>query len=421
MLAMNKMMKSWKALSTAIITSALCACGTPMTPDFGEMSAKYANILEQYQIDMLFQNILRASEDRPVSFLDMPSINGSGSITVNPYASGLFSGGVFPANAAYLPIQGGLSTLSPGVSLSVGNTFNFTQSSLDNAVFWKGYLNELPLEYVKYFEHNHIPKEVILSLVIDEIQITKASGEEKIFINNPLRPDYAEFQKHLYRLISFGLGAYEVNTSKKIGPPITPDQARSRFGGGGFEMMKESGIVMQQVGNPSKMLFQPIQLSKAFKLCIKKNQYENFVREEYGDSIFCEKTPAQDLVQDSSTKQNQSRLAIRIRSTNNIFEYLGQTIKAQLKDHSYMVTVPPSANTFNNKNGQSNQYALFVVTKDMPVNKPFSSVQGLDGSRYSIPGEDNGYSQLTIKLLAQFMALQKIPGSIPPSPAVLIK
>jgi hypothetical protein len=420
-LKMNFVFLVRRALPAIALFATLSGCGSTGAPDFSQMSAKYANILEQYQINMIFQNILRSSENRPVSFLDMPNINGSGSITTTPYASAFFSGGILPYNAAYLPINGGLNSITPGVSLSVGNSFNFTQSSLDNAVFWKGYLNELPIENVKYFEHNHIPKEVLLSLVVDEIEITKSNGETLTLINNPLRPDHEEFQKHLYKLISYGLGAYLIDTSQKIGPPLGVSNLKSTFGDNAFEAMKESGIVLQKVGGPSELKFQPIQISKKYKLCINTNKYENFVRQEYGDSIFCQETLAQEIGKPSVEKKSQPKLNIRIRSTNNIFEYLGQVVKAQLAEKPYMVTLPPTATTFNSNTSKSNQYALFVVNKNLSTPRPFSNIEGLDGNLYSIPSENNGYSPLAIKLLSQFMSLQKIPGSIPASPSVLLK
>jgi len=418
---MNFLFLVRRALPAIALSVILSGCGSTGAPDFSEMSAKYANILEQYQINMIFQNILRSSENRPVSFLDMPNINGSGSITTTPYASAFFTGGILPYNAAYLPINGGLNSVTPGVSLSVGNSFNFTQSSLDNAVFWKGYLNELPIENVKYFEHNHIPKEVLLSLVVDEIEMTKSNGETLTLINNPLRPDHEEFQKHLYKLISYGLGAYLIDTSQKIGPPLGVSNLKSTFGDNAFEAMKASGIVLQKVGSSSELKFQPIQISKKYKLCINTNKYENFVRQEYGDSIFCEETLAQQIGKPSVDKKSQPKLNIRIRSTNNIFEYLGQVVKAQLAEKPYMVTLPPTATTFNSNTSKTNQYALFVVNKNQSTPRPFSNIEGLDGNLYSIPSENNGYSPLAIKLLSQFMSLQKIPGSIPASPSVLLK
>ena len=86
-----------------------------------------------------------------------------------------------------------------------------------------------------------------------------------------------------------------------------------------------------------------------------------------------------------------------------------------------MVTLSPTATTFNSKTDKLNQYALLVVDKDKPTKKPFAAIEGLDGDVYSIPSENNGYSALSIKLLAQLMSLQKIPGSIPASPSVLLK
>ena len=94
--------------------------------------------------------ILRAADNRMVSFLDMPTINGSGAIGVTPSVSTLFTGGSAPLNAGYNVIQGGFSSVTPSASLTLNNSFNFTQSSLDNAVFWKSYLNELPKETIKY-------------------------------------------------------------------------------------------------------------------------------------------------------------------------------------------------------------------------------------------------------------------------------
>jgi hypothetical protein len=121
-------------------------------------------------------------------------------------------------------------------------------------------------------------------------------------------------------------------------------------------------------------------------------------------------------------KKNQPQLILRTRSTNNIFEYLGKVVKAQLRSNDpYMVTLPVTAGTYNPKNGQSNQYALLVVNKDKTTTKPFASATSLFGGKYFIPGENIGYSADTIRLLAQFMTLQKIPGSIPSSPAVLLK
>jgi hypothetical protein len=72
------------------------------------------------------------------------------------------------------------------------------------------------------------------------------------------------------------------------------------------------------------------------------------------------------------------------------------------------------------KANESNRFALLLVNQNAS-GKTFASMNSLDGISYSIPQENNGYSTLVINLLAQFQTLAKSPGSIPSSPAVLIK
>lgn len=411
-----------RLFSLTVTAFLLAGCTSALTPDFGEMSSKYANSLERYQINMIFQNIVRSSENRPVSFLDMPTINGSGSIGIVPSVNALFSGGAIPYNANYNVIQGGLSYAIPSTTLTLNNTFNFTQSSLDNAVFWKSYLNELPKETVKYFSHNHIPKEVLLSLVVDEFEIFYPNGKSTVLINNPLRPDHAQFQQYLYKLINEGFTAQLIDTSEKLGPPLTVEKVAPRFGDKAFVMFKESNISLKQVSDSQNPLYQPTQISSKYKLCINSDMYANYLpAKKYGERLFCEEANDETLLKTSAAKKRQPTLIVRIRSTNNVFEYLGQVIKAQLAEKPYLVTLPPTATTFNSKVGESNEYALLVVNKNKSAPNDFATIEGLAGGVYSIPSANHGYSTLSIKLLSQLMSLQKIPGSIPASPSVLLK
>jgi len=123
----------------------------------------------------------------------------------------------------------------------------------------------------------------------------------------------------------------------------------------------------------------------------------------------------------SAAKKRQPTLIVRIRSTNNIFEYLGQVVTAQHLEKPYLVTLPPTAQTFNNNKGSLNRNALLIVDKNNPTPAPFALIESLGNNAYSIPSENNGYSSLAVKILAQLMSLQKIPGSIPSSPSVLLK
>ena len=187
-----------------------------------------------------------------------------------------------------------------------------------------------------------------------------------------------------------------------------------------LDKIKEAGIHLKQISGAPNYLYQPLQISQEYKLCMNKNLYSNYVSQPSDKGWFCQEIYKADD-QKSAAKNLQPSLNVEIRSTNNVFEFLGQVVRAQLEDPPYLLTLPPTDKTFNMNKGKLNQYALLVANKDKATSRPFSKIESLDGSTYTIPSEDAGYSALSIKLLAQFMSLQKIPGSIPPSPAVLIK
>ena len=82
-------------VAIALLPAVVCVgCTTPYTPDFSGMSASYAQTVEQYQINSVLMNIDRAAGQRPLSFLDIPSITGTGSVTNAPTVSGVFSNAV---------------------------------------------------------------------------------------------------------------------------------------------------------------------------------------------------------------------------------------------------------------------------------------------------------------------------------------
>jgi hypothetical protein len=237
-----------------------------------------------------------------------------------------------------------------------------------------------------------------------------------------LRPDHAQFQQYLYKIINDGITAQLIDGSEKLGPPLTVDKVVPRFGDQAFSMLRDSNIMLKPVGDSKNPLYQPTQVSSKYKFCINSDQYANFLPvKKYGATLYCEDNNPEELQKTSAAKKQQPTLIVRIRSTNNIFEYLGQVVKAQLADKPYIVTLPPSAGTFNNNKGTLNRDALLIVNKDKPTPKPFAMIEGRDGATYTIPSDDNGYSPMAIKLLSQLMSLQKLPGSIPASPSVLLK
>ncbi|WP_281994009.1 hypothetical protein [Polynucleobacter sp. SHI2] len=393
------------------ITILVGGCTTPFTPDFTEMSARYAVILEQYQLNSILINIIRASNERPLSFLDIPSINGSGNVSFSPGLSPSMNG--FIGGLAGGPL--GISSFSPSLNPSFGNSFNFSQSSLDNATFLQGFLSQIPIGTAKFFISDNIPREVMFSLAIASIEIKQANGKSTRYINNPLLPEYPAFQAELYKLLSYGLTIDQVKEDpKKINSstlgraptysqPSMPSPYQSPGGYGG-----SSGAYGGMYGQ--------MQPQSQFKVCVDENKFANFVKEEFSSDIFCKAS-----LNASKNKSSKSELILTVRSPNTVFEYLGQVVSAQNQENPYIVTLPPSATTQARKVGQENQYALLFVRKNDSSTRNFARVKNIDDDVYSIPANDNGYSPMVLKIISQLLSLNKVPGSIPASPGILLR
>ena len=167
------------------------------------MSSKYALLLEQYQINGLLLNIVRAGNNRPLSFLDIPNITGTGSVSITPSIGASWYGiGNTIANATPSLYLGGTTVLPMA---TFGNSFNFSQSSLDNAIFTKGFLSNITLEAMQYFSRHHIPRELMFTLLVDSFEYQVDNAPPEIFMNNPELPDYQKFQDQMYRILKYGL------------------------------------------------------------------------------------------------------------------------------------------------------------------------------------------------------------------------
>lgn len=75
---MQRLFKAVPILLVSLITG--CA-GLTNSTSFREMSSAYRDVLEQYSNDNILLNIVRSSQSMPVSFLDMPSVMGSGAVS----------------------------------------------------------------------------------------------------------------------------------------------------------------------------------------------------------------------------------------------------------------------------------------------------------------------------------------------------
>jgi len=424
--------------SIAILSALVSGCGLTGSTSFQVMSSSYREVLEGYANDNILINIVRSSENMPMTFLDMPSVIGSGSIgasvgiTTNVMSANPGSiGGFLSATAANAG-----SYYAPSAGLAVNNSFNFTQSSLDNQIFVQSFLSDLKLEDINNLTNNSAgPKSIIYSLVIEHIQIRDSNGDVlQHWDNDPTNPKYAEFQRILYRLIDSGLKTEVVNHREVLSGPINLDFVSQNLDKVASLYTMPNVRLVPFKDNHSSNMYEFIRFNPKTRMCFVKSTKESKLENQFTDSAFCNphyknaELPYNligDLSNPGVAHGDKHTLAIKLRSPRNIYSFLGKIVTLQLQPNPIIIKVKNSDFFATNPgmvldlNDDASSLPLFEVFKN---NQSIRSIATINyrGSTYSIPSDRTSRSREVLVMLHEILGLSKMPGSIPASPAVLI-
>lgn len=424
--------------STVVLSALLTGCGLTGSSSFQAMSSSYREVLEGYANDNILINVIRSSEQLPMTFLDMPSVIGTGSIGASVgVATSLMSanpasvGGFFSATAANAG-----SYYAPNVGLAVNNSFNFTQSSLDNQSFMQSFLSDLTPEDINSLTNNSAgPKSILYSLVIENVQIRDSNGNVlQHWDNDPTSPKYAEFQRILYRLIDSGLRTEVVSQREVLSGPIELDFVSQNLDKvSPFYSMPNVRLVPVKDKYNSRT-YEFVRLTPITRMCLIKNKSEKNLEHQFTDSAFCNPhyknsniphTLVGDLSNPGASYGDKHSLAIKLRSPRNIYSFLGSIASLQLQPNPKIIKVKNSdlfatnPNMVYDLNDDASSLPLFEVFKNNESIRPIAMVK-YRGSTYSIPADRTSRSREVLVLLSEILTLSKVPGSIPASPAVLI-
>ncbi|MDO8692600.1 MAG: hypothetical protein Q7J51_00725 [Sheuella sp.] len=424
--------KTMLALSGVIV---LGGCSPINSSSFRDMSSAYRDVLEGYANDNVLLNIVRASKRMPVSFLEMPSVVGTGNVSAGAGIGGtVYSaapttlGGFFSANNL-----AGTSYYSPNLSLSVNNGFNFTQSSMDNAAFMNSFLSNIKVETVAALTNNVVaPKEVLYSLVIDSIEVRNSKNEVVSLVeNNPNLPNYAEdFQKALYTLIDAGLSTQQVVNKMVLSPPMDADTVNKQFGVLA-NAYSQPGFAIDVIKKPgSKDMYQAVRMVPEMQFCFNKQLSSALLGHVFSDSAYCANVGINTKEQLKKLEANSGpavkdqakvSLFIHLRSTRTVFDYLGTLVDLQHQNPARIISIKTIENPamVGSKNASTPQYPIFEVAKN-DRSRSISSVK-YEGEIYSVPVDTRSWTRDVLVTLSQLLTLNKVPGSIPASPAVLIR
>ncbi len=407
----------------------LSGCALP-SPSFSDMSQKYQAEVELFQNNNILLNIVRASQGMPLAFLDIPSVLGTGAMseTVGLYSLNYSVSGQ-GVSSFFTPTGG--SYYSPSLSLTANRSFNFTLSSLQNAQFQKGFLSKIPLDVLNYFMSENYSKELIYTLLIERFEYLDLKGVRHVLVNNPADSpeNYARFQRELNMMIVSGLSTEQVLKVQALSPLLSAQQITENNAIIQYVGLRDKNINLDKVVKDKKIYYQLNKPESEVRFCFKKNQYTADVVKYFSKAVIChdslqakgkdEKLHNTGLTMTDEPGENGRFLSITLRSTQDVFEYLGKVIAVQNERKQTIKLYgdgPMSTDIIDINAGRP----LLVASSDRRDSKPVANVD-YGGIDYSIPKENNGHSVAVLNIMTQLINLLKVPGSIPPSPSVLVK
>ncbi len=407
------------------LTWFLAGCGQ-LSPSIGSMSKAYQAVIERTERDSTLLNIVRASKSYPLSFVTIPSITGSGSAVETVGLTGnLIATTPNSAIGFISPTVG--SGYAPALSLSLSSGFTFTQSSLDNAAFAKAFGAVVPLEMVQTALSQALavadgsgPVELVLSLLIDSIEVTDSAGRTRVLRNNPLFNGYPDFQNELRQMIHLGLKVEHLSREVPFGGPMSGTQINEMM----FKFFDAQDNKKLSVRRTSKMGredgFQVYQAVSTSRFCFNRSEHAAEATRIYGARAVCDDpVDSKELLTSAKKSTTTQQVAIKVRSAREIFLFLGNVLAAQQLD-------PPVYSSIRGRDGSktndtnTTDIPILIVKKNQRSINPFVETE-YEGDIYTIPSENAGLSTKTLSLLQNLLMVAKVPGAIPAAPSVLIK
>jgi len=420
---------------------ALSGCVPMGSSSFRDMSSAYRDVLESYANDNVLLNIVRSSKQMPVSFLDMPSVIGTGSVGVTAgLGSTIYSNapsavtGFFSAAAT----SGATTNYAPSVGLSVNNSFNFTQSSLDNAEFMKSFLGDIRPDVIANLTNNQTrPRSVLYALVIDYIELRSDKNVVlSTYINNPNLPSFADFQSALYTLIQAGLSTEMVVAKQNVSAPMSAEELNRNLVAV-VAAQAQPGTTVEQIKVGGVTKFQVVRSAPVTRMCLNKQAELETLGQVFAQSAYCNSqstgvTPTKALLPGTAADlrnkgvNKDTQLVIKLRSTRAVFDFLGTLVNLQNMNPPRQIKVMSSdAIAINTellfKRDFSSAIPLLVVEKGRGSSSNALTSVKYQGETYSVPAQSDSYTREVLNIVSQLLTLNKVPGSIPASPAVLIK
>jgi hypothetical protein len=383
--------------------------------DFSDWSAGYDKAVERTHNENALINMVRAAYNRPLHFATIAVVRGNGQ--VSPAISGTFPFVNFSA-----PTRSGAS-LTP--SLGVTSGFNFDLASLDNSEFISGLLTPISPATVHFYVMQGIPRELLFSLLIERVSIT-ANNRTQTYVNDPNHPNYDAFVATLHNLLELGFTTENPLIMMPFGPTLTTNEAKDPLR---LQAAAQAGLILQPIPVGSEVHYQLVRSMPYPRFCFTGGA-PNMPR--LPSSVMCGSLDGAGLgaAPPPGTQQNfqtgtglagfeNASLSVVIRSTRDVFNFLGNLIYQQVERPTphRLVLTSQEAKDYNYL-GRGND--LFVVRKNQTRSGDLVRVD-FEGNTYSIPADIQGNSALVMSVVQQILNLSKSVNLIPTTSAVVVR
>lgn len=445
-----------------MIAQALCAAallataGCAVVDSFSDRAIDYNLQAESTTDRDILLNVLRAAHSEPMQFTDFTTVTGLAT------ASGTLAFAL-PFGADALSSY----TASPSATLSGGP--NFTVANLNTQEFYNGILTPLSMKTIALYMKEGPPKAVVLTLLIDAIDIVTQSTGDKPFstadhiFNNANSRQYPIFQNNINALLAAGLDVERVESVTRVGAPLLDsDMADLK----GIDALVKDSLVITKydVRKKDGTLNTDSGLTQSELTALRSDHF--YLIEKHEESFrFCFAIPAsaKDLAtkpisighggtanqtititpkmlcgapqkdqgaqdgssigtsKDSKTKTT-TQFFLRPRSVASVFFYLGEIARNELgidggDSFPHMVTIAQPGHDLQG-GVKLQQVPLFTVTRG-EVPAASASVRYL-GKTYSIParGVADDRSGEVMEIVTELLALNKSAKDLP-APSVI--
>lgn len=395
------------ARSRAALLLALAVLGggcASVQPELGQMAQAYSMAVEEHERNEMLLNILRASNTLPMHFTTIATMLGQGTLSATSKLSALVS----PLSEGQLASE-----------LQSSRRFDFTLSSLNNQQFTKGFLADIAVGDLHVLDSSgQIPRELLYMLLFNRVTVHSRGEALRVMTNSGAPADFASFEQAVAELVKAGLRTESYRRSMIVGPELTRPEAATIVGDSLrnlqnlLDLPEGEWFSLQTVpGTTDRYRVQVRALRNRF--CMDPPSRAASAFSGLGAGIDCRPDV---LAEAAPSAPIADSLRIDLRSTRDVLRYLGTLVREQLRERDPWVA-RLSRGTF----GGDARTILQVRRGAAPAGSKVIAQTQYFGETFHVPMEDSGLSAQVFEMLSILMALNKVPGSVPASPGVLLR